>query len=548
MKKKKYFSYIAILLIIVYLFSASIIIGVSIKENSNQEREINSYLKNIKSPQSYEEYNKTDKFDEFIYDSHIYPYYNKNTNEEQPLILMIFDRNKNLIASSGSYIEINFYNGDRYKTKYCNIDKYLTNEMIEDLKDFTKNNPNVHVNKFDYNIENEKIIPVKVILTNGDDELELTFSNDIASYSLSNKSFENTSVYIRLLPYNSRTFDLKNYKNLRDYAYSNDFLSVLDDVNKDYSLIEYFKGGEYNYSTSKFGSNTGAGYANVFIDLMEIEDSKYYFVKFSYFNDTKNFFGLDIFQSLMIEFSALFTLFAIIILVFSNKFFDKNEQLENARTSFANAAAHELKTPLAIISNQCECIMENVSPEKNMEYVNSIYDESKRMTRLVKTLIYYNKVSSTNIVDKKVCNLKELAQDELNKYTALFDNKNIHIETNLKNAEIACNKELISLVIDNFLSNAVKYTEENKKVIVSTGTKKKMVGLSVFNEGAKISKEDADHIWEELYRADKSRKSNSDSTGMGLALSKKILELHGFKYDFRNLENGVEFYFYKHLK
>lgn len=62
----------------------------------------------------------------------------------------------------------------------------------------------------------------------------------------------------------------------------------------------------------------------------------------------------------------------------------EKEQMKYARYSFSNAAAHELKTPLAIIQNRCELVMEKVNEDKNDEYVKSIYEESIRMNKLVK--------------------------------------------------------------------------------------------------------------------------------------------------------------------
>lgn len=549
MTKKKYYTYISISLLIVYSLFISMIVGVSVKENNRQEEEASQYVQHIKSPEFLEKYNKKDKLDDYIYDHHITPYYNTNTNKSQPMLLMIFDSDKNIVASSGSYVELNFIeNNEVYKTEYCNIDKFLTDDMIKQIFISSEKNNYPLLKEFDYNIENGKIIPVKMELNNSVNDLTLTFSDDVAEYSLKNDlKDESNFANLYLENINPKDNNYKSYKELRNYAYSETFLSVLDGVIKEQKNVANEEVEDTNNELDFPSIATTTGYENIgiYISSMEIENEQYYFVKLLSFNPIKDIFGSNYFKSLTIQYTLIFAILATIVIAVADKIYNKNQQLEIARKSFINAAAHELKTPLAIISNQCECIMENVSPEKNIEYVNSIYDESKRMTRLVKTLIYYNKVSSVDTVNKEFCNLKDLAQNELNKYQILFDNKNISIETDLKVAEIACNKELISLVIDNFLSNALKYTEENCKVKISTGIKKNIIGLAVFNEGAKIDEEDGAHIWEELYRADKARTSNSDSTGMGLALSRKILELHGFTYDYRNLENGVEFYFYK---
>lgn len=210
---------------------------------------------------------------------------------------------------------------------------------------------------------------------------------------------------------------------------------------------------------------------------------------------------------------------------------------------YTSGAAHELKTPLTVITNQCECIIENISPEKNDDYINSIYTEALRMNKLVATLLQYNKVNSISSVKKEKTDMQIIAETEIDKYSWHFEEKNFDLQVNLAEAAINCNDELIALVVDNFLSNAVKHTKEGGIVKVSLEKERKHVKFSVFNEGEHISSVDAKHIWEEFYKKDKARSRNDNSTGMGLAVCKRILSLHGFKYGYKNVKGGVEFYF-----
>lgn len=269
--------------------------------------------------------------------------------------------------------------------------------------------------------------------------------------------------------------------------------------------------------------------------IFELNGEKYYFyviTKHSIFFDTLVSYY---FKSNTINQTILFGVVAIFVFVVANKLFKKNKVINETREAFTSAAAHELKTPITIINNQCECLLNNTAPEKSEEYIETIYKQNKQMSHLVSNLLQYNRLSLATI-EKSEFDIKEIIEAELEKYEALIESKGIILETNISSCTINGDKDLITLVIDNFLSNAIKHTKEGKKIVVTNYYKK----LIVFNEGSKISEEDKNKIWEVFNHSI----NESKSTGMGLAISKKILELHKFDYGFENKANGVEFYFY----
>ena len=107
------------------------------------------------------------------------------------------------------------------------------------------------------------------------------------------------------------------------------------------------------------------------------------------------------------------------------------------------------------------------------------------------------------------------------------------------------NEELLALVIDNYLSNAHKYTAGNCRIQVSLKKEKDGWSFVVFNEGASIAAEDTTEIWEIFAREDQARNREKGSSGMGLPISRQILELHGFKYGCESEREGVRFWFGK---
>ena len=166
------------------------------------------------------------------------------------------------------------------------------------------------------------------------------------------------------------------------------------------------------------------------------------------------------------------------------------------------------------------------------------------MNRLVQSLLQYSKIASVRKIKKEPCNISEIIQNEAKKYISLINENEIElkIHDNVK-SNIKCNAELIALVIDNFISNAVKHTACKGKIIITAEENKKQIKVSVFNEGKQIEEENENSLWDAFYKEDKSRTRKDNSTGMGLAVSKVILEHHKFKYGYYNKENGVEFYF-----
>lgn len=251
----------------------------------------------------------------------------------------------------------------------------------------------------------------------------------------------------------------------------------------------------------------------------------------------------DYYESFLIR-DAIFIIAGIVLAVSYSKDKKRGEVLSKSRNAFISAAAHELKTPLAVIANNCECVLENVSPEKNTEYVTTIYDESKRMSKMVKTLLEYNNLTTDGELKKEKINFSSLIDREIDKFKPLLESKQIELLRDIpENTELNCDEKLIDMVVSNFLSNAVKFTPEKGKIKITVIKAESNVSFMVFNTGSKVSKEDAPHIWDELYTGSESRSRDENSTGMGLAVSRVILEMHGFTYGFRNTDHGVRFYF-----
>lgn len=224
----------------------------------------------------------------------------------------------------------------------------------------------------------------------------------------------------------------------------------------------------------------------------------------------------------------------------------RKKKIEESKRAFISAAAHELKTPIVVIQNQSELVLEGINPEKTKEYVSSMHEEAKRMAELVNAIQQYDRLDNKSGIKKETLDLSEIARDEVTRYEPMMLSKGITLETDIEKGEkIVGDDSLVKLVIDNYLSNAAKYATRDKRVKVSVNKDGNEVRFSVFNTHDAIPESELAKVWEMLYKIDNSRTRTSEESGggMGLAISGRICELHKFRYGARNVDDGVEFYF-----
>ena len=217
---------------------------------------------------------------------------------------------------------------------------------------------------------------------------------------------------------------------------------------------------------------------------------------------------------------------------------ERVQRLEILRKEFVSNFTHEIKTPLGIINGFSELVELEQDENKRNEYIGIIQGETKRINELVLAMLDLSKLESQNIsLQIEEIDLLDIVDECLDSLMYLFEKKNIKLETSLDCAFVHADPFKMEMVISNFISNALRYTEENHKVYVHVDEH----CLSVENEGAHIPEEDLDKVWLTFHKVDKAR--NEEGTGLGLAICKAILDLHHFDYGVKNTERGVLFYF-----
>lgn len=217
---------------------------------------------------------------------------------------------------------------------------------------------------------------------------------------------------------------------------------------------------------------------------------------------------------------------------------ERVQRLEVIRKEFVSNFTHEIKTPLGIINGFSELVEIEQDEKKRNEYITIIQNETKRINELVLAILDLSKLESQKVSLKlEEVDLLDIVGDCLDSMMYLFERKQIKVHTQLDSSMVKADRFKIEMVIDNFISNALRYTAEGKNVYVRLDEH----GFEIENEGHPIPKDDLEKIWLTFHKVDRSR--NAEGTGLGLAICKAILDLHHFEYGVKNTEKGVLFYF-----
>ena len=212
------------------------------------------------------------------------------------------------------------------------------------------------------------------------------------------------------------------------------------------------------------------------------------------------------------------------------------EKMQNEKKSkeLVSNISHDLKTPITSIKGYVEGIMDGVAdtPEKMDKYIKTIYNKANDMDRLINELTTYSGIDSNKIpYHFHVLNIADYFQDCVEEVGLDLEQKDIQLNyTNLAPADtcIVADPEQLKKVINNIISNSVKYMGHDKGIIdIRILDEGESVRIEIEDNGKGIAAKDIGNIFERFYRTDSSRNSLQGGSGIGLSIVKKIIEDHG---------------------
>ena len=218
---------------------------------------------------------------------------------------------------------------------------------------------------------------------------------------------------------------------------------------------------------------------------------------------------------------------------------DKSEKLKE---EFISSISHELRTPLTSIQTHLEAMIDGIW-EPDTERLNSVNEEVIRLTNLVNQLQNLAKFDSEKSkLNLAKVNVKNLIMNVVYNNQGKALEKNINIECDLESIDSYLDKDKISQVIVNLLSNAIRYTNNGGKIFISSYKENNNLKIQFKDNGIGIPKENIKYIFERFYRVDESRSKNTGGIGVGLTIVKSIIDLHQGTIEVRSeLNKGSEF-------
>ena len=220
----------------------------------------------------------------------------------------------------------------------------------------------------------------------------------------------------------------------------------------------------------------------------------------------------------------------------------KLEEQENLRKRLTTDISHELRTPLTSIQTHLEAMIDGIW-EPDTERLNSVNEEVIRLTNLVNQLQNLAKFDSEKSkLNLAKVNVKNLIMNVVYNNQGKALEKNINIECDLESIDSYLDKDKISQVIVNLLSNAIRYTNNGGKIFISSYKENNNLKIQFKDNGIGIPKENIKYIFERFYRVDESRSKNTGGIGVGLTIVKSIIDLHQGTIEVSSeLNKGSEF-------
>ena len=212
-----------------------------------------------------------------------------------------------------------------------------------------------------------------------------------------------------------------------------------------------------------------------------------------------------------------------------NEMLESLERASMRERQFSSDVSHELRTPISVIVAESEYGTKYIDTvDEAKESFAVIERQSKRMTIMINQILEMARLDNRLEIPKEFFDLSSCLEETLEDYKKLFETKDIQLITNIEdNITLFGNRALLIRLIDNLVSNALKHA--NSKIWISIA-KRNTIIIEVSDDGRGIADDEKAYIWDRFYKVDKSRSiSEGNSSGLGLPISKKIVELHGGK-------------------
>ena len=224
------------------------------------------------------------------------------------------------------------------------------------------------------------------------------------------------------------------------------------------------------------------------------------------------------------------------------------QKSEYQRQEFVANVSHELKTPMTTISGYVDGILDGtIPPDKERHYLQIVSDETKRLSRLVRSMLDISQLQDQQIPDEKKVNfdMEECAGLVLVNFEQKINNKHINVNVDMPEHPVYtfANEDSITQVVYNLVDNAVKFCPDGGDLGLTIKEGRDKIYVSVSNSGDTIPPEELPLVFDRFHKLDKSRSQNRDGWGLGLYIVKTIVCSHGEDISVTSRDGKTEFTF-----
>ena len=229
---------------------------------------------------------------------------------------------------------------------------------------------------------------------------------------------------------------------------------------------------------------------------------------------------------------------------------DMSSELNSAdeyQHKFIANVSHDFRSPLTSIKGYLEAILDGTIPKDKQEtYLKRVIGETERLTKLTQSMLALNSMDIEGKIVRSVFDINRVIRDTALSFEVQCNEKKITIELTYDDEKEAvyADVEKIRQVLYNLIDNAIKFSDPESSIYVTTSKRDEKIFVSVKDDGIGIPKSDVKKIFDRFYKADASRGKDKKGTGLGLSIVKEIIQAHGENIEVISNEGvGTEFVF-----
>ena len=450
-----------------------------------------------------------------------------------------------LIDSIGTPDESNFTDVFLFldEDQSSNLSTFFAYGILEE--DYNINLPDNLSNRYDDDIKDYKAVKTTIVNKNIFDRRENRLNASISKL----KSVEDIDLF-KFEKYKSAFQEYASSLPIHKRTTSREIQILLNNGFNDRNIITPYEFGIYsNGLSTKVKSN----------NYMEVQSGPKYSIPF--LNDESSSVSYNLIVSFpdkqqyvlssiigVATLSFMLTLVVVVIATSALYQIIQQKKLSEIKNDFINNISHEFKTPIATINLALDAISSSTKNlnDKSISYLGMIREENSRMLSQVENILRISQLEkSSNPFDMEQIDIHEVIEDAIEHVKLIVESKKGSIDLYLKalDSNISGNTNHLENIIINILDNAVKYSKENPKIVVSSTNINKDIRLCFEDNGIGMDKNTQKLIFEKFYREQNGDIHNIKGHGLGLSYVKKIIDFHNGKILLESKKGtGTKFY------